>query len=117
MGIAGAGALSLSALGCRESAAADSSPAVAPKAVASVTPSKGFPAPRHPDFNPGWTLSDEEATATYNNFYEFTLGKDAFAFWNAAMQYVVEPGEFQIMAGPNSVDLKTAVLTVVPTGE
>ena len=48
---------------------------------------------------------------------EFTLGKDAFAFWNAAMQYVVEPGEFQIMAGPNSVDLKTAVLTVVPTGE
>ena len=28
------------------------------------------------------------------------------------MQYAVEPGEFQIMAGPNSVDLKTAVLMV-----
>ena len=48
---------------------------------------------------------------------EFTLGKDAFAFWNEAMQYVVEPGEFQIMAGPNSVDLKTAVLMVGQAGE
>jgi beta-glucosidase len=48
---------------------------------------------------------------------EFTLGKDAFAYWNEAMQYVVEPGEFQIMAGPNSVDLKTAVLTVAQAGE
>ena len=48
---------------------------------------------------------------------EFTLGKDAFAFWNEEMKYVVEPGEFQIMAGPNSVDLKTAVLTVAQAGE
>jgi beta-glucosidase len=48
---------------------------------------------------------------------EFTLGKDAFAFWNEAMQYTVEPGEFQIMAGPNSVDLKTAVLMVGQAGE
>jgi beta-glucosidase len=48
---------------------------------------------------------------------EFTLGKDAFAFWNDAMRYAVEPGEFQIMTGPNSVDLKTAVLTVAQAGE
>jgi len=48
---------------------------------------------------------------------EFTLGKDAFAYWNEAMQYAVEPGEFQIMAGPNSVDLKTAVLMVGQAGE
>jgi len=48
---------------------------------------------------------------------EFTLGKDAFAFWNEAMQYAVEPGEFQIMAGPNCVDLKTAVLMVGQAGE
>jgi beta-glucosidase len=48
---------------------------------------------------------------------EFTLGKDAFAFWNEAMQYVVEPGEFQIMAGPDSVNLKTAVLMVGQAGE
>jgi beta-glucosidase len=51
---------------------------------------------------------------------EFTLGKEAFAFWNERMQYAVEPGEFEIMAGPNSVELKTAVLTVgtaQPVGE
>jgi glycosyl hydrolase family 3/fibronectin type III domain protein len=48
---------------------------------------------------------------------EFTLGKEAFAFWNEAMQYAVEPGEFQIMAGPNCVDLKTAVLMVGQAGE
>ncbi len=32
------------------------------------------------------------------------------------MKYVVEPGEFQIMSGPNSVDLKSAVLTVREPG-
>ena len=48
---------------------------------------------------------------------EFTLGRDAFAFWNEAMQYVVEPGEFQIMTGPNSADLQTAVLSVAQAGE
>lgn len=43
---------------------------------------------------------------------EFTLAKDAFAYWNEAMKYVVEPGEFTIMTGPNSVDLKSATLTI-----
>jgi beta-glucosidase len=43
---------------------------------------------------------------------QFTLGRDAFAFWNEHMQYVVEPGEFTISAGPNSVDLKSATLTI-----
>jgi hypothetical protein len=28
------------------------------------------------------------------------------------MKYVVEPGEFRIMTGPNSVDLKSVTLTV-----
>jgi beta-glucosidase len=28
------------------------------------------------------------------------------------MEYVVEPGEFSIMVGPNSVDLQTTTLTV-----
>ena len=48
---------------------------------------------------------------------EFTLGKEAFAYWNETMQYAVEPGEFRIMAGPNSVDLKSAVLMVGQAGE
>jgi beta-glucosidase len=43
---------------------------------------------------------------------EFTLGKEAFAFYDEEMKYIVEPGEFQIMAGPNSVDLKSTALTV-----
>ncbi|HEX8660573.1 MAG TPA: glycoside hydrolase family 3 C-terminal domain-containing protein, partial [Brevundimonas sp.] len=33
-------------------------------------------------------------------------------FWNIDMERVVEPGTFTLMAGPNSVDLKTATLTV-----
>ncbi|HEY0686908.1 MAG TPA: glycoside hydrolase family 3 N-terminal domain-containing protein [Steroidobacter sp.] len=43
---------------------------------------------------------------------EFTLAREAFAYWNEEMKYVIEPGEFSIMTGPNSVDLKSATLTV-----
>jgi beta-glucosidase len=32
--------------------------------------------------------------------------------WNLDMKRVVEPGDFSILVGPNSVDLKTATLTV-----
>lgn len=42
----------------------------------------------------------------------FELGPEAFRFWNLEMKRVVEPGEFEIMAGDNSVDLKTATLTI-----
>ena len=37
---------------------------------------------------------------------------DRLAFWNIDRQRLVEPGEFAIMVGPNSVDLQTATLTV-----
>jgi beta-glucosidase len=37
---------------------------------------------------------------------------DRLAFWNIDKQFVVEPGEFSIMVGPNSVELQTATLTV-----
>jgi beta-glucosidase len=37
---------------------------------------------------------------------------DRLALWNIDMQRVVEPGEFAIMTGPNSVDLQAATLTV-----
>jgi beta-glucosidase len=42
----------------------------------------------------------------------FVLSREAFQMWNVAMQRVVEPGAFDIMVGANSVDLKTAVLTI-----
>jgi beta-glucosidase len=42
----------------------------------------------------------------------FDLTPDDLALWNAEMKKVVEPGTFTIYAGPNSVDLKSAKLTV-----
>lgn len=42
----------------------------------------------------------------------FTLGEKDFRFWNKDMQRIVEPGEFLIMAGGNSRDLKSVTLTV-----
>ena len=42
----------------------------------------------------------------------FALTPRALQFWNAEMRRVVEPGEFEIHVGPNSVNLQTAVLTV-----
>jgi beta-glucosidase len=41
-----------------------------------------------------------------------TLAARAFAMWNLAMEEVVEPGRFTIMAGPNSVDLKSTTLEI-----
>jgi beta-glucosidase len=42
----------------------------------------------------------------------FELTPDDLALWNVEMKRVVEPGTFTIHAGPNSVDLKSAKLTV-----
>jgi beta-glucosidase len=42
----------------------------------------------------------------------FTLTPASFCLWNIAMRRVVEPGAFDIMAGPNSVDLRTTVLHI-----
>jgi len=42
----------------------------------------------------------------------FELQPDDLALWDAEMKRVVEPGTFTISAGPNSVDLKSATLTV-----
>jgi beta-glucosidase len=43
----------------------------------------------------------------------FDLQPDDFALWNAQMKRVIEPGTFTISAGPDSVDLKSAKLTIV----
>ncbi|HWM28815.1 MAG TPA: glycoside hydrolase family 3 C-terminal domain-containing protein, partial [Woeseiaceae bacterium] len=42
----------------------------------------------------------------------FTLDPASFHYWNDKMERVVEPGEFEIMVGPNSVDLESATLTI-----
>ena len=49
-----------------------------------------------------------------NTTVSFTLDRAAFALWDEHMQQVVEPGTFDIMAGPDSVHLKTASLEVTP---
>jgi beta-glucosidase len=43
---------------------------------------------------------------------EFTLDREAFAMWDANMKRVVEPGEFTVYAGSNSVELKPATMWV-----
>lgn len=42
----------------------------------------------------------------------FVLNSHSFEMWNDVMQRVVEPGEYEVMVGPNSMDLKTAVLRI-----
>jgi beta-glucosidase len=37
---------------------------------------------------------------------------DRLALWNIDMEFVVEPGEFTIMVGPSSAELKSTMLTV-----
>ena len=74
-------------------------------------------------------IHDEEASVTrpvleLKHFKRVTLAAGAKTtvtfeikpsdlwFWNLDMKRVVEPGDFKILVGPNSVDLKTATLTV-----
>ncbi len=72
--------------------------------ISSVTrPVKELKAFRRVTLQPG-----ESRTVT------LTLNASALSLWNADMKRVVEPGEFDIMTGPNSVDLKTVLLTVTP---
>lgn len=40
------------------------------------------------------------------------LGPEAFQLWNAEMKRVIEPGDFDIMAGPSSAQTKSVTLTV-----
>ena len=44
---------------------------------------------------------------------EFTITPDSLSLLNADMHKVVEPGDFEIMVGPNSKQTSTVMLTVV----
>jgi len=46
----------------------------------------------------------------------FTLDPDALSLWDEHMHRVEVPGSFEIMAGPDSVNLKTAALEVTAAG-
>jgi len=43
----------------------------------------------------------------------FLLNSHSLAMWDDSMRRVVEPGEFDIMTGPNSIQLQSAKLTVL----
>ncbi|HEY4233630.1 MAG TPA: glycoside hydrolase family 3 N-terminal domain-containing protein [Lacipirellulaceae bacterium] len=42
----------------------------------------------------------------------FDITPDRLAFWNIDKNFAVEPGEFDVMVGPNSVELQTTTLNV-----
>ncbi|MDE6463524.1 MAG: beta-glucosidase BglX [Muribaculaceae bacterium] len=42
----------------------------------------------------------------------FTLGADDLKFYNSDLDFVLEPGDFDIMTGPSSADVRTVRLTV-----
>ena len=42
----------------------------------------------------------------------FRLAPAAFAFWNADARHVIEPGDFDLMAGASSAAVRSARLTV-----
>jgi beta-glucosidase len=43
---------------------------------------------------------------------KFTLGPRAFEMWDERMRRIVEPGEFEVMAGSSSAKLQSATLTI-----
>ena len=51
-------------------------------------------------------------TAGESKTVTFTIGADQLSFYNADLKKVVEPGDFDIMVGSNSRDVKKARLTV-----
>jgi len=77
MGFATMGLLATPLAGCAKDEAPTSS---ATNNAAVFTPSRTYPAPRNPEFNPAWALSAERAAGQYNNFYEFTLSKDVYRY-------------------------------------
>lgn len=43
---------------------------------------------------------------------EFDITPDLLKFYNKKLDFVLEPGDFDIMVGPNSRDVKVAKLTI-----
>ncbi len=42
----------------------------------------------------------------------FTINANKLKFYNSQLEYVCEPGEFEIMIGPNSRDVQKKVITL-----
>jgi methionine sulfoxide reductase catalytic subunit len=91
LGFTGAGMLTAGLTGCGESKPAAVALDPAPPPPPGGT--KGYPAARNPQFNPGWPLTPEATANTYNNFYEFSLSKGVYRF---VEKFVTAPWPVQI---------------------
>ena len=83
LGFAGGGLLATTLTGCNKSELPSSNTAnlsEAPQDIGAIDTVKGYPAQRNAEFNPGWRLTAEQVASTYNNFYEFSLAKDAYRY-------------------------------------
>ena len=93
MGFASMGLLATPLTGCAKDEAPATNTSSATNRAAAFAPSRTFPAPRNPEFNPAWALSVERAAGQYNNFYEFTLSKDVYRYVD---KFVTAPWPIQI---------------------
>jgi sulfoxide reductase catalytic subunit YedY len=99
MGIAGIGVLA---------------PSLVARAVETSNSSnaKLYPAKRNPEFNPDWKLTDEKIAGSYNNFYEFSLGKEKVK--DLVGNFVISPWSVKVgglVEKPQALDLDDIVKT------
>ena len=90
MGFAGVGLLGARFVCTAQATAAETASSAPP---AGAPPSNSYPAPRNPEFNPNWTVTNEKVAGRYNNFYEFTLSKDVYRYVD---KFVTAPWPIQI---------------------
>ncbi len=108
MGFMGGGLMTAALVGCSKSDSRAAQPSAASSAAAPST--KGYPAPRNPDFNPHWPLTNEKTAAHYNNYYEFSTEKDAVA--DLTGKFVITPWPIEIgglVEKPMTLDLQELV--------
>ena len=95
------------------SLAACSRAAEKPQPEAAVSSAKGFfPAKRNDEFKAMWSLTDEKVAGSYNNFYEFSLGKEVTRF---TRDFVTSPWPIQISGlvdKPLTIDAQELISTI-----
>ncbi|MDB6130979.1 MAG: Protein-methionine-sulfoxide reductase catalytic subunit MsrP [Verrucomicrobiales bacterium] len=95
LGFSGAALIGGSATGCGKEPEAKVAPSVAAsKEAANPNSGRKYPARRNPEFNPKLPLTDAEVAGSYNNFYEFTLVKEAVK--NKVGKFIISPWSIQV---------------------
>ena len=78
LGFASAGLLGAAGIETAQAASADSTNRA--KGTGAAPPPGRYPAQRNSEFNPNSALTNEKVAGRYNNFYEFSLGKDVYRY-------------------------------------